>query len=51
MATAAIDAPPTFETLADVLDHLGGIPAGRVRLNPRPGTATEADLVAAQDPR
>jgi Uma2 family endonuclease len=48
MATAAIDAPPTFETFADVLDHLGGIPPGRVRLNPRPGTATEADLVALQ---
>jgi Uma2 family endonuclease len=46
MATAAIDAPPTFETLADVLDHLGGIPAARVRLKPEPGTATEADLAA-----
>ena len=47
MATAAIEAPPTFETLADVLDHLGGIPPDRVRLVPAPGTATEADLLAA----
>ncbi|HEY2155560.1 MAG TPA: Uma2 family endonuclease [Isosphaeraceae bacterium] len=46
MATATIDAPPTFETLADVLDHLGGIPPERVRLVPAPGTATEADLFA-----
>ena len=48
MATAATEAPPTFETLADVLDHLGGIPPGRVRLKPEPGTATEADLFALQ---
>ena len=33
------------ETLADLLDHLGGIEPGRVRTNPPPGLATEADLV------
>jgi Uma2 family endonuclease len=49
MATAAIDAPLPFETLADVLHHLGGIPAARVRLKPEPGTATEADLLSAAD--
>ena len=49
MATAAIEAPPTFETFADVLDRLGGIPPDRVRLNPRPGTATEADIIALWD--
>lgn len=32
-------------TLADVLDRLGGIPADRVLLDPRPGTATERDLL------
>jgi Uma2 family endonuclease len=42
MATA-----PAFDTIADLLDHLGGIPAGRVRFHPTPGTATEADLIAA----
>lgn len=49
MATAATEAPPTFETFADVLDHLGGIPPGRVRLVPAPGTATEADIFALED--
>jgi Uma2 family endonuclease len=33
------------ETLADVLERLGGIPADRVLLHPTPGTATEADLL------
>jgi Uma2 family endonuclease len=42
MATAL-----TFDTIADLLDHLGGIAASRVRFNPTPGTATEADLIAA----
>jgi Uma2 family endonuclease len=28
----------------ELLDHLGGIPPGRVRLRPTPGTATEKDL-------
>jgi Uma2 family endonuclease len=44
MATA-----PAFDTIADLLDHLGGIPPDRVRLRPTPGTATEADLIAATD--
>jgi Uma2 family endonuclease len=35
-----------FLTVADVLEHLGGIPAYRVRINPPPGQATEADLLA-----
>src|SRR5207248_2597616 len=50
MAAAALlrkpKAPARFLTLADVLDHLGGIPAFRVRMNPPPGLATEADLIA-----
>ncbi|MBX9625173.1 MAG: Uma2 family endonuclease [Gemmataceae bacterium] len=37
------------ETVSDLLDRLGGIPASRVRLKPAPGTATEADLIAALD--
>jgi Uma2 family endonuclease len=36
----------SFATFADVLEHLGGIPASRVMLNPPPGQATEADLLA-----
>jgi hypothetical protein len=34
-----------FTTLADVLHALGDIPADRVRLDPRPGTATVRDLI------
>jgi Uma2 family endonuclease len=36
-----------IETLADLVDQLGGIPLGRVRYHPLPGTATEADALAA----
>jgi len=32
-------------SLADLQQHLGGIPAERIRLIPAPGTATEQDLV------
>lgn len=43
----------TGDTIADLLDQLGGISAGRVLRHPAPGTATEADLVrlAAQQRR
>lgn len=34
-----------FETIADLLADLGGISPDRVRLDPRPGTATKRDLV------
>lgn len=37
-------APP--ETVAELLHRLGDIPPGRVRLQPPPGTATEADVIA-----
>lgn len=33
-------------TLAELLDHLGGISPHRIRMRPAPGTATKADLVA-----
>lgn len=36
---------PELETLADLIERLGGIPLRRVRLHPPPGTATEADLL------
>src|SRR4051794_3651733 len=35
------------ETLADLVAQLGDIPLERIRLRPPPGTATEADLIAA----
>ncbi len=37
------------ETVADVLERLGDIPANRVRWHPSPGTATERDLIAIVD--
>ena len=37
------------ETVADLLRRLGNIPARRVRLDPTPGTATERDVVAANE--
>ncbi len=34
------------ETVADLLERLGGIPASRIRLHPAPGTAREEDVVS-----
>jgi Uma2 family endonuclease len=34
-----------LSTVADLLHHLGDVPAERIRLRPHPGTATEADVV------
>ena len=46
MATAALPpAPPPAETMADLLERLGGISPARVRMSPPPGTATEQDVV------
>ncbi len=38
-----------LDTVADLLERLGDIPAHRVRWHPYPGTATEQDLVAIVD--
>jgi Uma2 family endonuclease len=48
MATATTSKAPTatWETAEDLLEALGGIAPGRVRLRPFPGTATEVDLVS-----
>jgi Uma2 family endonuclease len=43
MVTAT--APP--ETVADLLARLGGIPPERIRMQPPPGMATDADVLAA----
>jgi len=37
------------QSVADLLDRLGGIPASRVRLIPTPGTATEQDVIDVHD--
>ncbi len=39
--------PGSIETIADLLDRLGGVPPERIRFHPYPGTATEADVLAA----
>src|SRR4051794_10604528 len=36
---------PKFETMADLLDRLGGVAPGRVRMDPLPGKATEKDVL------
>lgn len=38
-------APAANETLADVVERLGGIPLDRIRFRPVPGTATENDVL------
>jgi Uma2 family endonuclease len=40
---------PKPESVADLIDRLGGIPAERIRLQPPPGTATERDLIRLLD--
>lgn len=45
----SVDAAIEADGLRDAIDRLGGIPASRVLLDPRPGSATEADLEAIRD--
>jgi Uma2 family endonuclease len=45
----AISEPPNHQTIAELLERLGGVSAARVRLQPSPGTATERDVVAVHD--
>lgn len=42
-------AAPPFDTVADLIASLGGIPADRIRLRPPPGTATEQDVLDVAD--
>ena len=37
--------PLPFKNVGELFDHLGGIPASRVCLDPPPGTATKRDLI------
>jgi Uma2 family endonuclease len=41
--------PETPTTIGELLKRLGNIPAGRVRLHPTPGTATEKDVIRILD--
>jgi Uma2 family endonuclease len=47
MATVEIDTAP--ETVADLLERLGGIAPERVLMKPAPGTATIQDVIAAEE--
>src|SRR5262245_23693491 len=44
MTTPSVTTPP-IETLADLLERLGGVPLERIRFHPFPGTATEEDVL------
>jgi Uma2 family endonuclease len=39
------------KTVAELVEHLGGIPGERILLDPVPGTATEDDVIAAESMR
>ena len=47
--TSAPTSTAAIETLADLLEQLGGIAPERVRLRPAPGTATEEDVLAIRN--
>jgi Uma2 family endonuclease len=46
---SVVASPGSIETIADLLDRLGGVPPERIRFHPYPGTATEADVLAAME--
>ena len=48
MSQATI-ARPDIKTLADLRRRLGGIPLDRIRFRPAPGTATEKDVIEAEE--
>lgn len=48
MATVA-DLPAPTWSIDRLRRHFGGIPAERIRLKPRPGTATESDLISENE--
>ena len=47
--TAVVTATAAIETLADLLEQLGGIAPTRVRFRPALGTATEKDVLAIRN--
>src|SRR5262249_26515363 len=49
LMTAAATPTAAIESLADLLEYLGGISPKRVRFRPAPGMATEKDVLAIHD--
>ena len=47
--TSVLTPTVAIETLADLLEQLGGIAPDRVRFRPAPGTATEEDVLAIRN--
>jgi Uma2 family endonuclease len=45
--TAVPTSAPPADNVAELLERLGNVPPERVRMRPPPGTATEADVLAA----
>jgi Uma2 family endonuclease len=43
--TTLVTARPAIDTLADLVERLGGVPLERIRAHPAPGTATEEDVL------
>ncbi|MEW4567640.1 Uma2 family endonuclease [Tautonia sp. JC769] len=41
-------AAESIETMDDLLERIGNVPLSRIRAKPAPGTATEADVIAAK---
>ena len=41
-------APASIQTLADLMERLGGVPLERIRFHPAPGTALEQDVLEAE---
>ncbi len=46
-ASSTLSAAP-IETLADLMERLGGVPLDRIRFRPSPGTAVEQDVLDAE---
>jgi Uma2 family endonuclease len=46
--TSVLASATTIETIADLLEQLGGIAPARVRFRPPPGTATEKDVLEVE---
>jgi Uma2 family endonuclease len=42
---AQVESPPTTVTLADLIERFGAMPAWRIRTVPKPGAATEQDVI------
>jgi Uma2 family endonuclease len=47
--TTVLEEPPVIDTVADLMEQLGGISPARVRIRPPLGTATEADVIAVRE--